>query len=153
MPINEGGNMKKLEYILGATVAVILICCMFITVGNNVEPYTPETEVIKNYKQALESSEKSIVYIWSQNCIHCVDNKDTMATLSQEYNIISIDLVALSNESRVDYEYFLTSNSYLQEEQWGTPTMLIVKDNKVVADLSGKRPIEEYRSFLNENGM
>ena len=144
---------KSIGIILGSVVGVLLIAAMFINLDNNVDPHEPNVSVIEKYKKALEGDTKSIVYIWSETCVFCIENKPTIEQLSKEFDIISINLTQLYEDSKDDYNYFLTSNDYLKNEEWGTPTMLIVSNNKVIDALEGKRPIEDVRKFLANNGL
>ena len=62
------------------------------------------------------------------------------------------ELNNLENSKEVLTE-FNTSLTYLSEEEWGTPLMLVVKDNEVVGHYNGYGSEDSYVKFLKEQGI
>ena len=48
---------------------------------------------------------------------------------------------------------FNSSLAYLQNEEWGTPLMMIVKDKEVVATSNGYLSENNYVKFLKDQGI
>ena len=62
------------------------------------------------------------------------------------------ELQELENSKEI-LTQFNKSLTYLKEEEWGTPLMLIVKDGETIGNYNGYASEEAYVKFLKEKGI
>lgn len=109
------------------------------------------------YKETIKSSTPEVIVIGQKSCGYCMMVKPVLLSLSDKYNVNinymnMTDLNDLENKEQV-IEEFNNSLTYLKEEEWGTPLMLIVKNSEVIANYNGYGSEEAYVMFLKENGI
>ena len=83
--------------------------------------------------------------------------KPALLSIADEYNIKinylnMTDLSDLENGEAM-LEEFNNSLTYLSEEEWGTPLMLVIKDGEVIGHSNGFLSEETYVEFLKEQGI
>jgi thiol-disulfide isomerase/thioredoxin len=106
-----------------------------------------------NYVEKIASSETQIIVLTQTTCSHCVTAKPYYDEISSE-NDISISYFEVDKiDNQEDYEGLQTSLDYLQENEWGTPLMMIVRDGKVISADSGFQSKAMTEAFLKENGI
>lgn len=148
--------MKKYLGIILGLCALILVCgSFFISKEDKKEPFNPQTSLMKTYIEKLNSSEPQLVYIWRPTCGYCMQLKPIMEEIKNEYNLdyLSIDTDELQQESASDFKYFLTSNEYLKNEQWGTPLFLVLKEGKVIDKSEGMKDKAALIEFFKKNNF
>lgn len=118
----------------------------------------PEFENITNinyseYLNILKSSEAKVVVVGQTTCSHCITAKPYYDEIAKENNI-DIYYLNYTNMSDDEKTAILTSTTYFKEnEDWGTPLMLIAKDGDAVIADSGFLSKEATLSFLKENNI
>ena len=79
--------------------------------------------------------------------------------LSDKYAFSGTELIEYLNKNKIlenkeeILEEFNNSLTYLSEEEWGTPLMLVVKDGEVVGHSNGFLSEETYVEFLKAQGI
>ncbi|MDO5569352.1 MAG: thioredoxin family protein [bacterium] len=154
--------MKKNDIIL-IGVVVLLIIISFFAFGNKKELTATtgltdaavgiNTIEYSTYEEILNDSQNNhIVYIGSASCSYCTKFQPIIEEVAEEYNLvvyyIDISTLTSSNKSKLS-----TSNSYLKDNEWGTPTTLILLGNEVVDVLSGYVEEDELVSFFSDNNL
>lgn len=102
------------------------------------------------YKEKLESKEKTIFAITQTGCSHCEEAKPAFKELAKDYKL-DLNIVNMTNLSEEEQKQFTDSLPYYNDEQWGTPLILIVEDKKVVDSKQGFISKEDYIEFFKKN--
>lgn len=104
------------------------------------------------YSEMLEKGEKEIYVMVQTGCSHCENAKPVLEEIAKEYDI-KINILNISNfESEEEQTKFNESLSYLNENQWGTPLMLIVENKEIKDKKEGFSSKKDYIDFFKKNG-
>ena len=110
-----------------------------------------------SYKETIKSSNPEVIVIGQESCGYCMMVKPVLLSIADKYNvkINYLNMTELNNaeNSKELLTEFNNSLDYLNQEEWGTPLMLIVKDNKVVGHYNGYGSEDSYIKFLIEQGI
>jgi predicted bacteriocin transport accessory protein len=114
----------------------------------NYVDYNEYTEVLKQ--------DNVVLVVGQTTCSACIQSKPTLENLIKDNDIVInyLEYDLLSDAYRTNVADYL--NKYIipeGEESWFTPTMMIIKDEKVVDHLVGGYPQEEYEEFLRKNNI
>ena len=100
----------------------------------------------------------AIIIVGKAGCIYCMSAKPILNNISKAYKkeFKYLDLSDLSKDDIEDFFKDIQNKGYddenLKDKQvFSTPTVLITKDNKVVAYTSGSKEVNEYIDFLKKN--
>ena len=144
--MNEKGKFK---IVLGVFLAIfILLVITFIVSNNN------QKKALEKFDTYLSSSEEKLIYLARGDCYYC--------------QMLEPAKKSVLDDNNIDYYYVDTntiSTSVLDKmlakldiKEFGTPTLVVVKDNKVVKNQSGvfnpdTDNVEELANFLTENNV
>lgn len=100
------------------------------------------------YKELLSSSELEFIYVGHDSCGYCQMTVPLLGELQEEYSITFnyLDTDIMTSEDFTD----ISSTAEVFAGEWGTPTLLAVKDKKVISTVSGYREIEYLKEFVEE---
>jgi predicted bacteriocin transport accessory protein len=104
------------------------------------------------YEEVLKKK-SSVVVIGQTNCSHCTKAKPYYKEIAEENNIVIyyLDFTKLSGSEQ---NKLMTSNNYfIENPEFGTPTMLVVKSGKVTNKEQGFRSKDTTTSFLRMEGI
>lgn len=104
------------------------------------------------YKSLISSSNAQLIVMVQTGCSACISAKPILEQIVEENNI-TINALNITNLSDDDKESLSSSLDYLNENDWGTPLLLVVKDNKVIDASNGYLDKKTYETFLNKNGF
>lgn len=101
------------------------------------------------YKEKIDNNEHFIVVISREGCPYCELYKTVVEEVTDEYDIpiYYLDLAHMTNN---EYIKLGTSNDYLMENSWGTPTTLYMYGEYVIDALGGYVDEEELEDFLDD---
>ena len=104
------------------------------------------------YKSVVKSSEKKILVLGQTTCSHCIKVKPILGNISKEYGITInyLDITKLSDEERGKFSKYLP---YLDENDWGTPLTVIVKNSEVIDSINGELDYDGYVEFFKKNEL
>lgn len=102
------------------------------------------------YEKLLKGKENSVVVVGQSTCGYCVQSKIILNKIAEEKDV-EINYLNISYLTEEEGEKFESSLDYFEEEQWGTPLMLIVKNGKLVDIIEQLVTEDEYIEFLEEN--
>ena len=102
------------------------------------------------YEKLLNNKENSVVVVGQSTCGYCVQSKIILNKIAEEKNV-EINYLNISYLTEEEGSELEASLDYFEEEQWGTPLMLIVKDGKLVDIIEQLVTEDEYIEFLEEN--
>ena len=106
----------------------------------------------EGYEELLESKKNNIIVIGQTNCMYCVKAKIRLNNIADEHGI-TINYLNINKLSKDEGAAFEQSLKYFQEEEWGTPIMMIVKNGKIVDMIEQLVTEEEYVEFLERNEL
>lgn len=104
------------------------------------------------YKSVVRSNESKILVLGQTTCSHCIKVKPILSSISKEYGITInyLDITKLSDEERGKFTKYLT---YLDENEWGTPLTVIVKNGEVLDSVNGELDHDGYVEVFKKNGF
>ena len=108
---------------------------------------------IDEYLDLKEGSEASIIYVARPTCHYCQEMEPIVKNIVYEYgievNYLNTD--ELDDEGQAD---FIESNDYFDEEGgYGTPMLIVVKDDEFVDVLEGLTDKDTAVNFFKDNGL
>lgn len=113
-----------------------------------------------DFKYIIEDDDISIIVVGQSACQYCNSVKPILNNISKAYKI-DINYFNVNEETNDNLKEFfklLPEMGYDDEklEEEGTfymPTVLIIKDNKVVSYLQNQHTLEEYIDYFKENDV
>lgn len=171
--VNEAkkkGIINKTLKAMGIVTIVVLICALAFVVPNIKDAGKSKNKTttiaassslqeagfnevsLQEYLQLVEGSEKSIVLIARPTCGYCEKFAPVLKQAKEDMNltVYYIDTDKLTSDN---WDEFTNSVTYLKEEEWGTPTVLIVQNGDSVAENSGYVELDEIKEFFTKNGF
>lgn len=106
---------------------------------------------VDEYLNLVKQNEKSIVLITRPTCTYCQKFMPVIKEVQVEMNL-DINYVNTNNISSEDWDKFTNSLDYLKNNNWGTPTILIVKNNDLVDINMGYDTLTNTKAFFSKNG-
>ena len=108
------------------------------------------TITFDDYKKIIASEGYNFMFIGSETCSWCSKFKTVIneALKDNNFNVYYIDLSSMTQD---EYNALIATDSYMSENEWGTPLNLLYKDGKRINVLNGYVPEEELIKFLKEN--
>lgn len=104
----------------------------------------------ETYEKLLASKDKEVIVVGQTTCGYCVQAKVILNDVASEHEV-EINYIDIAKLDEEDREKFLNSLDYFQEDEWGTPIMMIVQDGEVVDMIEQLATEDEYVEFLQEN--
>ena len=109
------------------------------------------------YKEIINSDTQQIVVIGQSGCKYCMLAKPALLSIASNYNIkinyFNMTSLQESDNSESLTQEFNSSLDYLNNDGWGTPLMLIVKNGEVISASNGFISEETYVKFLKSQGI
>lgn len=108
---------------------------------------------IDEYLDLLKGDDASIIYVARPTCHYCQEMEPIVKNIVYEYgievNYLNTD--ELDDEGQAD---FIESNDYFDEEGgYGTPMLIVVKDDEFVDVLEGLTDKDTAVNFFKDNGL
>ena len=137
---------KKLIAIIIAIIVVIAGAIGISYVGKE-----QEKKLMQKYTDLVNSKETEIIYLGRAGCSYCQQFTPIMNEMKEEYGIdyTYIDTDELSQSNLSDLLKMLN----VDETQFGTPHLSIVKEGKVLGTQMGYTDKEGLFNFYKENGI
>lgn len=104
------------------------------------------------YTTLLNTNAKEIIVYGQVGCGACEAARPILYEISRKSNV-KINYFNVSYLTEDQSEGFGNSLAFLNENEWGTPLMVVVENKKVIANLNGAADIEGYTKFLKDNGF
>ena len=153
---------KNLGLILGITSSVLviglLVLVMILKPADEKEPeITHETAGFKEididgFKELLNKDEKNVVLIARPGCTYCVMFTPILYEVKEELGF-EVNYINTDNFTQEDFNKLDSTNKYFEENEWGTPLTLIIKNNTVIDAINGYVELEEAKNFFIKNRM
>lgn len=114
-----------------------------------------KTISLKQYKNVIREKGYHFMFIGSATCGHCTNFKESLKTVylkelfeGNSYKAYYIDISTLTED---EVQELVKTDSYMSENEWGTPLNILYKSGKRVDVLSGYVEASELVNFLKEN--
>lgn len=104
----------------------------------------------ETYEKLLSSKDKEVIVVGQTTCGYCVQAKVILNDVARD-NEIEINYIDYAKLDEDEREKFSESLEYFQEEEWGTPIIMIVQDGEIVDMIEQLATEDEYVEFLEEN--
>lgn len=141
-------NEKKKVWIVLGIIIVFVVIMIGATIYNNMK----SKQVLKDSEKLLASSSETLIYIGRDGCSYCAMFKPTLDKVTNDYNI-SYHYINTSS-LKESHLHQLTDKLEFDWDNFGTPSIAIVKDNKVIKNHIGSDLSEEdLIAFLKEGNM
>jgi len=150
---------RQRDIVLVILVAVVLIIALVLTGGKKLDielPIALEGEVgftemtYSEYAEKLDNEIPFVVVIKRDGCGYCDMYEPIVTEVANEYGL-PIYYINLSNLTSDEQSALSSSNSYLRNTQWGTPTTLFMYGKTVVDSIGGYVEKDALVEFVKEN--
>ncbi len=153
-------ELKKTDFILIGVVLLIIVFGVLSSKGMKEEkeikyPLTLAGEVgsheitYDEYEEMIKNDDSFLVIIERTGCSYCQMYMPIVEEVANEKKV-AITYINTDNLTEDEYEKLKTSNKYLKNNQWGTPTTLLMVGNRVASSLSGYVEKAEFEKFLKD---
>lgn len=170
---------KNLLVIIGVCILVVLLCLSFFVGGDTNQTSTKnlsedpnviisnaqtESKNVKDdekkkyteiktsdYLKYYAGNEAKIVLLGSPECPFCQVAEPILQNLAYEYDL-EINYLSTDTFTAED-EKLLSESNELFSEGFGTPLLLIVKDNKILNKVDGLTDKGHYKKFFMDEGF
>ena len=96
---------------------------------------------VDEYLALKAGSDISVIYIARPTCSHCVNQTPRMKYIKYKYDVeINYLNTDEFDEEGNDYNKLVSSDGYF-DEGFGTPTILIVQNDKILDDIAGESEV------------
>lgn len=104
------------------------------------------------YEEKISSGDTFMVVILRDGCSYCQKYEPILKKVSRkyEYPVYFIDIADLSEE---EFNMLSEGNAYLNSNDWGTPTTLLMNGNEVIDSISGYVEEDEVVKFITKNNL
>lgn len=104
---------------------------------------------VDEYTKIMKEEGYHLMFLGSEYCSYCTKFKESIsvAQLFNHFDVYYLDLSAVTEE---EYATIKATDSYLEGEEWGTPTSILYKDGEKLGMLPGYVTSDELISFLKE---
>lgn len=152
--------MKKSDIALIVGAVLVILISIFAFSGKEEKTEKPvvlsdnfaeiKSTTYSEYKDMLDNDKTFIVLIVREGCTYCEKFAPIVDEVVKEKNIpiYQVDIATLEED---ELQSFQESNKYLKNNDWGTPTTLVLKGSEVIDSLSGYTEKEELIKFLDKN--
>lgn len=146
---------KNIWIIIIAVVSLAVLIVGFVTtIGGGNKKNSSSSSIVKEFNQKMKSKTAQVIYYGSATCGYCKLQTPIMKQLKKDYNLsyYYIDASKLKND---DQKEILSS----LEIEGSTPTIAIVKNNKImdinVGYMEGKEAVEFFKknNLLEEDAV
>ncbi|MCI8545447.1 MAG: thioredoxin family protein [Bacilli bacterium] len=137
---------KKILVVIGVIAAFVALIAF-----GMVQTSMSRSKMMKKFTDAYASSEEKLVYIGRPGCGACTTFHPTLEKVTKEYKIEYVDINTDSlTESQVRT---IVDNLGLDWDDFGTPTIAVVKDNQVVKANIGVISENAFITFLKDSNI
>ena len=108
---------------------------------------------IDEYLDLLKGDEASIIYVARPTCHYCQEMEPIVKNIVYEYGVTVnyLNTDELDDEGQAE---FIKSDDYFEEKGgYGTPMLIIVKDDEFVDVLEGLTDKDTAVNFFKDNGL
>lgn len=162
--VEEKNNNSTKALIIAILVLALFGILFAISENKNEKFIEPETfseeeqaelknVTVDDYLALKAGSDVSVIYIARPTCSHCVTQTPRMKYIKYKYGVeINYLNTDEFNEDGTDYDKLVASDSFF-DEGFGTPTILIVQNDKIIDSVSGESDISDVVELFKTHGL
>lgn len=109
------------------------------------------TVTLDEYKKIKDAKGYHFMFIGRETCSYCTKFKESINKAMQDYDFMVYYIDTDTFKSEDEFNELVATDSYMSEEEWGTPLNLLYKDGKRVNVLNGFVEADELIKFLKDN--
>lgn len=102
---------------------------------------------------AFKSKDLKVIYMGRATCGYCVQFLPNLQKAQKEYDYETLYLDISEVDEKGQEKIIELDKDFFDENYGATPTVLLVKDNKIVDSHIGYSEYDDYASFLEKNGI
>ena len=107
---------------------------------------------LDEYLELIKQDEKNIVLVARPTCSFCEKFTPVLKKATEDMNL-TVNYINTDDFSDDDFSKFESSLDYLSSNEWGTPLVLITKNNEVVDVNSGYVELDTIKDFFEKNEL
>ena len=111
-----------------------------------------KTVNIDEYLKLKDSKGFNFMFIGRETCGYCVKFKETIKEVHKEYKV-DINYIDTDTLDENGFNKLVSTEEYLQKEQWGTPTSFVYYNGKQIDMISGYIDANTLKEKLNTYGI
>lgn len=138
------------KIIVIAAVGIIILSIILTNVFKAPNPIVNVTAT--EALQLMQEKEPQVIYIGRTGCSYCDMIAPILKTVGNDLEL-TINYVDLSTCTEEEAKKLEESNSYMSENEWGTPTVLIMSEGNLIDYLGGYDEEPVVREFFVKNGF
>lgn len=140
-------NEKKKVFIILGVFALIIVLISIALVNSTLQ----KKKALDSFNETFASEKEQFIYIGRPGCSACTAFSPTLEKVIDQYHLTYLDINTDNlTESQM---HTIVDKLELDWDNFGTPTIAIVKDNKVVKTNVGVISEEDLITFLKEGNM
>lgn len=137
---------KKVLVVIGVVVAFVALIAF-----GMIQTSVKRSKMMKQFTDAYAAEAETFVYIGRPGCSACTAFKPTLETVTKDYKISYVDINTDNlTESQIRT---IVDDLGLDWDDFGTPTIAVVKNNQVVKANVGVISEEALITFLKNSNM
>ena len=109
------------------------------------------TVSLDEYKKLIKADGYHFMFIGRETCGYCTEFKKAINEAMKKANFMVYYIDTDSLKSEEEFNELIATDSYMSENEWGTPLNLLYKDGKRIDVLNGYVPADELIQFLKDN--
>ena len=134
---------KRMYTLFGVLVAIVLLIIACVN-GKNIK----SANIVKEVEALLNGSEAKAIYIMRDGCTYCNLNVNNMKSLVDEY---SFDYYNVDTDDLTEKDMNkIISILEIDEANFGTPYLTVVKEGKVLNSLNGLKSYKVLFNFIKD---
>lgn len=137
---------KKVLVVIGVILAFIALIAF-----GMIQASLERSKMMKKFTDAYATSEEILIYIGRPGCGACTTFHPTLEKVTKQYKIDYVDInTDHLKESQIRT---IVDKLGLEWDNFGTPTIAVVKDNQVVKANIGVISEEAFLTFLKDSNI
>ena len=105
------------------------------------------------FVEAFKSDDLKVIYMGRETCGYCVQFLPNLQKAQEEYGYETLYLDITTVDSNAQEKIVNLDKDFFEEYYGSTPTVLLVKNNKIVDSHIGYSEYDDYAEFLEKNGF
>lgn len=147
---------KKSHTSLYIIIGLVVVIIASILVGNSTAKKADDTSfsdlksvTYTQYKELFKSTTLQFIFVGRPGCGYCQMTEPLVAELQKEEGVV-FNYLNTDTMTQADFDD-IANTAEVFKGQWGTPTMLAVKDNKVINVVEGYREKSVLKTFIEDS--
>lgn len=140
-------NEKKKILIVLGIFAVIIALVILAMIQNSMK----QQKIVNKFNEAFSSKTEQIVYLERPGCSACLSFQPTLKEVIDSYQLSYVDIN--TDDIKESKLHNIVNKLGIDWESFGTPTIAVVKDNKVIKSSVGVLSKEALITLLKDSNV